>query len=126
MSKQITFDVVNIPAADVEEYAIKLFGENLPELTHTTVGLVEARFYYNEETQSYNVPIAPVTYTYSPEIKAAKKSDNNYTVIVDYINELPEWLPKASYCIFFNISSRNIHNVKSYFISGNSGIRHNH
>ena len=93
---EITFDVVNIPAADVEEYAIKLFGENLPELTHTTVGLVEARFYYNEETQSYNVPIAPVTYTYSPEIKAAKKSDNNYTVIVDYINELPEWLPKAS------------------------------
>lgn len=93
---EITFDVVNIPAADVEVYAVKLFGENLPALTHTTVGPVEARFYYNEETQSYNVPIAPVTYTYSPEIKAAKKTDGIYTVIVDYINELPEWLPETS------------------------------
>lgn len=93
---ELTFDVVKIPAVDVESYAVKLFGENLPELNHTTVGPAESRFYYNEETKSYNVPIAPVTYTYSPEIKGATKSGNTYTVVVDYIDELPEWLPKAS------------------------------
>ncbi len=96
MQYEQTFDVVMIPAADVESYAVKLFGDTLPELTHTTVGPAESRFYYNEETKSYNVPIAPVTYTYSPEIKEAIKNNNEYTVKVDYIDELPSWLPKTS------------------------------
>lgn len=91
-----TFDVVKIPAADVESYAVKLFGDKLPELTHTTVGPAESRFYYNEETKSYNVPIAPVTYTYAPKIKEATKNNNEYKVKVDYIDELPSWLPETS------------------------------
>ena len=91
-----TFDVVRVPAVDVESYAVKLFGENLPEITHTTVGPAESRFYYNEEKQSYNVPLTPVTFTYSPEIKSVTKSGSEYTVDVDYIDELPEWLPKTS------------------------------
>ncbi|MDE6519560.1 MAG: hypothetical protein K2K91_03745, partial [Ruminococcus sp.] len=93
---EMTFDVVKIPAVDVESYAVKLFGENLPALNHTTVGPAESRFYYNEETKSYNVPIAPVTYTYSPEIKGATKNGDTYTIVVNYIDELPEWLPKVS------------------------------
>lgn len=93
---ELTFDVVMIPAADVESYAVKLFGDNLPELTHTTVGPSESRFYYNEETKSYNVPVAPVTYTYTPEIKEATKNGDEYTIKVDYIDELPSWLPKTS------------------------------
>lgn len=93
---ELTFDVVMIPAADVESYAVKLFGENIPQLTHTTVGPAESRFYYNEETKSYNVPVAPVTYTYTPEIKEATKNGSEYTVKVDYIDELPSWLPKSS------------------------------
>ena len=91
-----TFDVVKIPAADVESYAVKLFGDKLPELTHTTVGPAESRFYYNEETKSYNVPIAPVTYTYAPKIKEATKNNSEYKVKVDYIDELPSWLPETS------------------------------
>ncbi len=75
-----TFDVVRVPAVDVESYAVKLFGDDLPELTHTTVGPAESRFYYNEEKESYNIPLTPVT----------------FTLVVDYIDELPEWLPKTS------------------------------
>ena len=93
---ELTFDVVMIPAADVESYAVKLFGDDIPALTHTTVGPAESRFYYNEETKSYSVPIAPVTYTYAPEIREATKNGNEYTIVVDYIDELPEWLPKTS------------------------------
>ena len=85
-----------IPSIDVESYAVKLFGENLPELTHSTIGPAEARFYYNEETKTYNVPVAPVTFTYTPEIREATKSGSDYTVVVDYIDELPSWLPKTS------------------------------
>ena len=93
---EMTFDVVKIPAIDVESYAVKLFGDNLPPLTHTTVGPADNRFYYNEESKSYNVPVEPITFTYSPEIKSATKSGNDYTVTVDYIDERPEWLPKVS------------------------------
>lgn len=91
-----TFDVVKIPAADVESYAVKLFGDDIPALTHKTVGPAESRFYYNEDTQSYNVSVSPVTYTYSPSIRSATKNGNEYTVVVDYIDELPEWLPETS------------------------------
>ena len=95
-SYEKTFDVVRVPAVDVESYAVKLFGDDLPELTHTTVGPAESRFYYNEEKESYNVPLTPVTFTYSPEIKSVIKSGSEYTLTVDYIDELPEWLPKTS------------------------------
>nr|MDE6784732.1 hypothetical protein [Ruminococcus sp.] len=93
---ELTFDVVMIPAADVEAYAVKLFGNELPELVHTTVGPAESRFYYNEETQLYNVPVAPVTHTYSPEVRGATKSGDDYILVVDYIDELPAWLPRTS------------------------------
>ncbi len=120
-----TFDVVKIPAVDVESYAVKLFGENLPALNHTTVGPAESRFYYNEETKSYNVPIAPVTYTYSPEIKGATKNDNTYTIVVDYIDELPEWLPKkSSKSVEFKLTETNdgytIDSMKVLSTSSNS------
>ncbi len=91
-----TFDMVMIPSIDVESYAVKLFGENLPELTHSTIGPAESRFYYNDETKTYNVPVAPVTFTYTPEVREATKSGNDYTIVVDYIDELPTWLPKTS------------------------------
>ncbi len=93
---EMTFDVVKIPAIDVESYAVKLFGDDLPPLTHATVGPADNRFYYNEESKSYNVPVEPITFTYSPEIKSATKSGSDYTVTVDYIDERPEWLPKVS------------------------------
>lgn len=91
-----TFDVVRVPAVDVESYAVKLFGDSLPALSHTTVGPAESRFYYNEESKSYNIPITPVTFTYAPEIKSVTKNGSSYTVVVDYIDELPEWLPETS------------------------------
>ncbi len=89
---QNTFDVVSVPAVDVEANAVKIFGEELPELVHTTVGPAESRFYYNEETKSYNVPVKPVVYTYYPEIVSVNRTDNEYSVVVDYIDELPEWI----------------------------------
>ncbi len=91
-----TFDVASVPAVDVEAYAVKIFGENIPQLTHTNVGPAEARFYYNEENKAYNVPIRPITFTYSPDIKSVTKNGNEYKVVVDYINELPSWMETTS------------------------------
>lgn len=86
---------VNIPASDVEEYAVELFGEDIPELNHTTVGAAESRFYYNKDAQSYNVPIKPDTFTYIPEVTSVSKKSGEYVVNVNYIEEHPEWMEKS-------------------------------
>ncbi len=90
-----TFDVISVPAVDVEAYAAKLFGSGVPGLTHGTVGSGELKFYYNEETKAYNVPVKPITFTYEPSIKSIAKNGNNYIVEVEYINELPSWLEET-------------------------------
>ncbi len=87
--------VVIIPAVDVESFAVELFGEDIPELNHTTVGPVESKFYYNEEAKSYNVQVKPDTFTYLPEVTSVSKKDGEYIVDVNYIEEHPEWMEKS-------------------------------
>ena len=86
-------DTVSIPDVDVEKYAVELFGENIPAFEHCTVGPVEARFYYSDGT--YNVKLKPITFTYAPDVRSVVKSGSIYTLTVDYIDELPEWMPKS-------------------------------
>ena len=86
-------DTVSIPDVDVEKYAVELFGENIPAFEHCTVGPVEARFYYSNG--AYNVKLKPITFTYAPDVRSVVKSGDIYTLTVDYIDELPEWMPKS-------------------------------
>lgn len=90
-----TFDVISVPAVDVEAYAAKLFGDNLPTLSHETVGAGDLKFYYNEETKRYNIPVNPISFTYDPKITSVSKNGNDYTVRVDYYKELPSWMEKS-------------------------------
>ncbi|SEH68392.1 hypothetical protein SAMN02910265_02106 [Ruminococcus flavefaciens] len=89
---ELTLDTVSIPDVDVEKYAVELFGENLPPFEHATVGPIESRFYYADGV--YNVRSKPITHTYSPEIKSIVKNGNTYTLNVDYVDELPQWMDK--------------------------------
>lgn len=99
---------VNIPATDVEKFAVELFGEDIPELNHTTVGSAESKFYYNKEAESYNVPIKPDTFTYLPEVTSVFKRDGKYIVNVDYIEEHPEWMDKSvSKTVQFTLSKND-------------------
>ena len=88
-----TLDTVTIPDVDVEKYAVELFGEDLPPFNHTTVGPVESRFYYADG--AYNVKVKTITHTYAPEIKSIVKNGKEYTLTVDYIAELPQWMEKS-------------------------------
>lgn len=92
---EATLDVISVPAVDVEAYAAKLFGTNLPALEHGTVGSGELTFYYNSDTKSYNVPTNPVTFTYIPDITSISKNSSEYTLTVDYIREIPEWMEQS-------------------------------
>lgn len=87
-----TLDTVSIPDIDVEKYAVDLFGENLPAFEHGTVGPLESRFYYSEG--AYNVKLKPITHTYAPEIKSIVKNGSDYTLTVDYYDELPQWMDR--------------------------------
>jgi hypothetical protein len=87
-----TLDTVTIPDVDVEKYAVELFGENIPQFNHCTVGPVESRFYYSDG--AYNVKVKPITHTYAPEVKSIVKNGSEYTLTVDYIAELPTWMEK--------------------------------
>ncbi|MDE6502743.1 MAG: hypothetical protein K2L10_11705 [Ruminococcus sp.] len=87
--------VVIIPAVDVENFAVELFGEDIPTITHSTVSTVESKFYYNEEAQSYSVQVKPDTFTYSPEVVSVLKENGNYIVNVEYVDEHPEWMEKS-------------------------------
>lgn len=89
----LTLDTVSIPDVDVEKYAVELFGENIPAFEHATVGPVESRFYYSDG--AYNVKVKTITHTYAPEIKSITKNGNEYTLNVDYIAELPQWMEKT-------------------------------
>lgn len=89
-----TFDVISVPAVDVEAYAAKLFGDKLPAFEHGTVGTGDLKFYYNEETKSYNVPVQPISFTYEPDVKSVAKNGSEYVVTVDYIKEVPAWMKK--------------------------------
>jgi hypothetical protein len=89
----LTLDTVTIPDVDVEKYAVELFGENIPQFNHCTVGPIESRFYYSDG--AYNVKVKPITHTYSPEVKSIVKNGSEYTLTVDYIAELPQWMDKS-------------------------------
>lgn len=100
--------VVTIPAVDIENFAVELFGEDIPELVHTTVGSVKSKFYYNTESQSYNIQVKPDTFTYSPEVTSVFRRDGKYIVNVDYIEEHPEWMEKSvSKTVQFTLSKND-------------------
>ena len=85
--------IISIPDVDVEARAVELFGEDHPAFRHTTLGPVESKFFYSNG--AYNVELRPVTFTYSPEITKIVKSGDDYTLTVDYVEELPEWIEKT-------------------------------
>ena len=117
-------DTISIPYMDVEARAVEMFGKNHPEFEHCTVGPVDSRFFYSEG--AYNVKLKPVTFTYSPDIKSVVKSGSEYTVSVDYIDELPAWMEKSvSKSVEFKLTGHDdgtytINSMKINFVkSGN-------
>lgn len=81
-----------IPAEDIENAAKEIFGEDIPELTHSTIVTSDSKFYYNTEANSYSVEISPHTFTYSPEVLSVSRKSGKYIVEVNYIDQHPEWL----------------------------------
>ncbi|MCM1334904.1 MAG: hypothetical protein NC084_10555 [Bacteroides sp.] len=73
-----------VPAVDVEFAARTLFGSEAP-INHQTVGSTGSAFNYDEEKNSYLVPITPRYTAYSPSITSISNVGELYTVRVDYL-----------------------------------------
>lgn len=91
-----TFDIISVPTVDIEAEAVKLFDTEFSELEHQTVGSGEIKFYYNEDTQTYNIPSKPLLFSYKPKVTALSRDGDIYTVEVEYIQEKPYFMEENS------------------------------
>lgn len=73
-----------VPAVDVEFNIRAIFG-NAVEINHQTVGSASTSFTYNEDTNTYLVPISPRYTAYSPVITDISNVGELYTVRVKYM-----------------------------------------
>lgn len=73
-----------VPAVDVEFSVRTLYG-NSAEIVHQTVGSASTAFTYEENKNSYLVPISPRYTAYSPVITEISNIGELYTVTVEYM-----------------------------------------
>jgi hypothetical protein len=85
------YGTMTIPQLDVELHATKLFGQGL-SFEHKTIGDAALTFYYTEDSKSYNVPVSPKYFPYSPLIENITRNGDTYTLTVGYVSPSPEWL----------------------------------
>lgn len=85
------FGMMTIPQLDIELHATSLFGSGLT-FEHKTLGDASLSFYYDEVTQSYNVPASPKFFPYSPRVESIKRDGDIYKLRVGYVSPSPAWL----------------------------------
>ena len=73
-----------VPAVDVE-FSIKTLYGNEAVIQHQSVGSASTAFTYNEETNTYLVPISPRYTAYSPVVTEISNVGELYTVTVEYM-----------------------------------------
>ncbi len=80
-----------VPASDLDVAAKSLYGESVA-LKHQTFAEGYDFFYiYNEETNTYSVPISGQTAAYVPKVVEIKKNGDIYTLIVGYVAPTTLW-----------------------------------
>ena len=73
-----------VPAADVERYYVKLFGSEVP-CTHGQVNGYGYVFEYDEQAQTYSIPITGITPPYTPRVTGIKEYRDTVVLTVGYI-----------------------------------------
>lgn len=85
-----TFDMIAVPAEDILERGRQMFGVDVQTKLSTLHAAGES-FVYDETTGCYNVPTAPMIFSYSPEIQNVKRSGDTYEVTVVYNSDVADW-----------------------------------
>ena len=80
-----------VPASDLDVAAKSLYGESVV-LKHQTFSEGYEYFYiFDEETNTYSVPVSGQTASYVPKVVDIKKDGNFYTLIVGYVAPTTLW-----------------------------------
>ena len=80
-----------VPASDLDVAAKSLYGDSVT-LVHQTFSEGYDFFYlYDEETNTYSVPIMGQTASYVPKVVDIRKDGNIYTLIVGYVAPTTLW-----------------------------------
>ena len=86
--------MISIPALDVLKRADEMFGTKLSG-EFTTLYAAGETFYYDGATGCYNVPAAPVIFSYAPEVQEIRRSEDTYTVTVAYRSDTAQWQQRS-------------------------------
>lgn len=85
------YGYITVPASDLEVVATRMFGKNL-EFKHQPLGDSVLYFAYNEDTNSYVLPVEPNTMSYRPKVETIKKlSDNTFEIRLGYYVPAQDW-----------------------------------
>lgn len=80
-----------VPASDLDVASKKLYGDAVT-LKHQTFSEEYEYFYiFNEDTNTYSVPISGQTPGYTPKVVKVNKSGDIYTLIVGYVEPTTLW-----------------------------------
>lgn len=85
-----TFDMIAVPADDVLERGRQMFGVDVQTQLSTLHAAGES-FVYDETTGCYNVPTAPMIFSYAPEVTDVKRSGDAYEVTIVYNSDVADW-----------------------------------
>lgn len=73
-----------VPVSDVDVYAARLFGSEI-QVEHRSILSFEMNYLYNEEQNTYSVPVDGQVWQYKPRVEKITKKGDVYTLLVDYI-----------------------------------------
>ncbi len=88
------FDVISVPLEDVLLRGRRMFGAEYSPAP-VTIHTAGETFFYDEQSHCFNVPSAPVIFSYAPEIQKISRSGDTYTVTVLYRSDIAQWQARS-------------------------------
>ncbi|MDO5601157.1 MAG: hypothetical protein Q4G07_00165 [Oscillospiraceae bacterium] len=75
-----------VPVVDIDRYAVRLFGPDF-KFSHHSFTLSDGymEFKYNEDSQTYTMPITSMTNNYTPSVVKLQNEDGKKRVTVGYV-----------------------------------------
>lgn len=80
----VTDEGLIVPATDVEEYFVNMFGTDV-QIVHSSIVGYGYQFTFNEKARTYTVPVTGVTPPFTARIESAERTGSLVTLRVGYV-----------------------------------------
>lgn len=82
---------VSIPKVDVDVACARLYGPEI-QLKHQSFNDYMMSYYFNEDTESYLVPVEADNILYTPQVEEIRKEGDVFSLTVGYLSSSNDWL----------------------------------